>query len=73
MAPPGEWQEGIVNLWPTTFIQRRLAGHQDPDRERNKLTGELERANQNLTTGYREPDLFNMAHAAVNWLRAHIQ
>ncbi len=22
-----EWQEGIVNLWPTAFVQRRLPDH----------------------------------------------
>ena len=68
----GEWQEGFVDLWPTTFVQRRIPDHGGPDRELLGLIDELERANRDLTTEYRAPDLFNLDHPAVGWLRGHI-
>ncbi len=72
MPPTREWQEGIVNLWPTTFVQRKLADHEGPNRDLLKLIRELERAHRNLTTDYRTPDLFNTDHPGVNWLRTQI-
>ena len=67
-----DWEEGFVNLWPTTFVQRTLPGHEGPNREMLELIGEMERAHRNLTTDYRQPDLFNVDHPGVNWLRTHI-
>ncbi|MFQ5784954.1 MAG: TIGR02466 family protein [Alphaproteobacteria bacterium] len=72
MAPTREWQEGFVDLWPITMIQRRPPGHEGPTRELLSLVRELERANRNLTTDYRAPDLFNTDHPGVNWLRAQV-
>ena len=67
-----DWEEGFVNLWPTIFVQRTLPGHEGPNREMLELIGEMERAHRNLTTDYRQPDLFNVDHPGVNWLRTHI-
>ncbi len=67
-----EWREGFIDMWPTTFVQRRLDGHVEQNRALIELTNSLERANKDLTTDYLEPDLFNMDHPAVNWLREHI-
>jgi uncharacterized protein (TIGR02466 family) len=72
MSPAPEWQEGIMPLWPTLFVQRRLPGHEDPGRKLVKLVRELEGANKDLTTDYKDPDLFNRDHPAVNWLRGHV-
>ncbi len=70
--PEREWREGFIDMWPTTFVQRRLDGHVEQNRALIELTNSLERANKDLTTDYLEPDLFNMDHPAVNWLREHI-
>jgi uncharacterized protein (TIGR02466 family) len=67
-----DWKEGIVNLWPTAFTQRRLPDHQGPTAELLALVRKIESGNRNLTTDYLEPDLFNMEHDGVDWLRAHI-
>ena len=47
-----EWQEGIVNLWPTPFVQRRLPDHQGPSAELLTLVRKMESDNRNLTTDY---------------------
>ena len=67
-----EWQEGIVNLWPTAFIQRRLPDHQGPTGELLALVRKMESGNRDLTTDYLEFDLFNREHGGVDWLRTHI-
>ncbi|MDP6775067.1 MAG: putative 2OG-Fe(II) oxygenase, partial [Rhodospirillales bacterium] len=67
-----EWQDGFVNLWPTTFVQRKLAGHAEADREIQNLVREMDRANRDLTTDYLEPDLFNVDQPGINWLRTQI-
>ncbi len=72
MAPKREWHEGLVDLWPTTVVQRRLPGHEGPNGELLGLVRELERANRDLTTDYLAPDLFNREHAGVAWLRGHV-
>lgn len=72
MPPRGEWREGIVELWPTIFVQRRLEGHEDPDRDLLDLIVAMERGNRDLTTDYRETDLFNLDRPGVNWLREQV-
>ena len=72
MASGRDWQEGYVELWPTTFVQRRLTGSEMPNQELLGLVREMERENRDLTTDYRTPDLFNRDDPAVNWLRAGV-
>ena len=67
-----EWREGFVDLWPTTFVQRKLADHKEPNRALVDLISEMERAKRDLTTDYRQPDLFNVDHLGVNWLRTNV-
>lgn len=70
-SEPGA-EDGILPLWPTLFVRRRLPGHEDPDRALVKLSRDLEKDNRDLTTDYRAPDLFNMDRPAVNWLRTQL-
>ena len=73
MATEDEWQDGIISLWPTAFVQRRLPDHADTDRALVALIDDMERAHRNLTTDYRTPDLFNRDDEPIAWLRARIQ
>ena len=72
MADPSDSENKILDLWPTKFLRRRIEDCQAWNKELIKLVRELERANKNLTTDYLAPDLFNMDHAAVNWLRENV-
>ena len=72
MADPSDSENQILDLWPTKFLRRRIEDCQAWNKELIKLVRELERANKNLTTDYLAPDLFNMDHAAVNWLRENV-
>ena len=62
----------IVDLWPTKIVRRHLADCETWNKELVKLVRDLEKQNRNLTTDYLAPDLFNMDHAAVNWLRDNL-
>ncbi len=72
MASGRDWHEGIVNLWPTVILQRKLGDADGPNRDLLRLINELERAARDLTTDYLAPDLFNTDHPAVNWLRSQV-
>jgi uncharacterized protein (TIGR02466 family) len=63
---------GITDLWPTKIVHRRLTSSEFFNPKLIKLIRELERTNKKLTTDYLEPDLFNMDHEAVNWLRKEV-
>jgi len=63
---------GITGLWPTRLLHRRVPDCERWNKELIKLVRELDRANKNLTTDYLAPDLFNMNHEAVNWLREEV-
>jgi len=62
----------IIDLWPTKMVRRHLADSVSWNKELVKLVRDLEKGNRNLTTDYLAPDLFNMDHAAVNWLRENL-
>jgi uncharacterized protein (TIGR02466 family) len=72
MADPSDSENQILDLWPTRFLRRRIGDCESWNKDLIKLVRELERANKNLTTDYLAPDLFNMDHAAVNWLRENV-
>ncbi len=63
---------GITDLWPTKFVHKRLSDYETFNKELLKLIRKLERTNKKITTDYLEPDLFNMDHEAVNWLRKEV-
>ena len=72
MADQSDSEDGILDLWPTKFLRCRIKDCESWNKELIKLVRELDRANKNLTTDYLAPDLFNMDHAAVNWLRENV-
>ena len=69
MPPPQEHASEFLDLWPTIFVRRRFADHAEPNRAMLDLIRTMERANRDLTTDYKAPDLFNIDHPGVNWLR----
>ena len=65
-------QDGILDLWPTKLMRRRLPGFEEPTQALVKLIRDMERVNKNLTTDYLAPDFFNLDDPAVGWLREQI-
>jgi hypothetical protein len=61
-----------LDLWPTTFVRRKLDDFETPNRALIDLVRGLERHNRDLTTDYRTPDLFNRDNPGVEWLREAI-
>ena len=72
MADQSDSEDEILDLWPTKFMRRRIKDCETWNKELVKLVRELECDNKKLTTDYLAPDLFNMDHAAVNWLRENV-
>jgi len=72
MADTRKDEDGIIELWPTKFVRRRLADHETWNKQLVKLIRGLEKANKHLTTDYLAPDLFNIDQPAVNWLRTEV-
>ena len=66
-----DFEDGIVDLWPTKIVRRRLADFEGPTQGLVKLVRELEKQNRDLTTDYLVPDLFNMDHPAELAARKH--
>ena len=64
-----EFQDGIVDLWPTKVLRRLLPDFDEPNRLLLKLIRDMEKANKTLTTDYRDNNLLNMDHLGANWLR----
>jgi len=64
-----DFEDGIVDLWPTKLLRRRLADCEEPNRALLKLVRDMDKANKNLTTDYRDNNLLNLDDPATNWLR----
>lgn len=62
----------ILDLWPVKFVRRRLPDPEEPNRELLKLVREMEKANKDLTTDYRENNPLNVDQPGANWLRGHV-
>jgi len=62
----------IIDLWPTKIVRRHLPDGETWNKGLVKLVRDLEKESRNLTTDYLAPDLFNMDHPAVNWLRENL-
>ena len=63
---------GIVDLWPTKLLQRHLNNFEEPNRQLLKLIREMDKANKDLTTDYRDNNLLNQDHPGANWLRMEV-
>ena len=61
--------DGFLDLWPTTLVQRSLPGHEQANPALAALIGELEAGNRDLTTDYREGNLLAHDHPALQWLK----
>jgi len=61
--------DGFRQLWPILFLQRTLpsSGRANPELERLILSRERERPD--LTTAYRDGNLFALEHPVLDWLR----
>jgi len=62
----------ITDLWPTKFFQRALVDFEEPNRQLLKLVRDLDKANRNVTTDYRDNNILNMDHPGANWLRGEV-
>lgn len=65
-------QDGVIDLWPTKIVRRRLPDCEEPNQALIKLIRDLERVNKNLTTDYLAPDFFNRDEPPINWLRDQV-
>jgi uncharacterized protein (TIGR02466 family) len=63
---------GFKQLWPTTLVERQLPGHQDANRELERLIRALEAERPELTTDYLGGNLLTNDNPAVGWLKACI-
>ncbi len=67
-----EPQTGMVDLWPTKVLRRRLENFEEPNRQLLKLIREMEKEHKNLSANYREYNLLNIDEPGPNWLRAAV-
>jgi len=71
-------EEGFIELWPTTLLQRVIPGAAGANSALAELLLELDEAhskssdssNANLTTDYLNQDLLDHEHPAIKWLAA---
>ncbi|MEK9722539.1 MAG: TIGR02466 family protein [Rhodospirillaceae bacterium] len=67
-----DFEDGVVDIWPTKLLRRRLPDFDEPNRALLKLIREMEKTNRNLTTDYRDNNLLNLDHPGANWLRGEV-
>ncbi len=60
---------GFKALWPTLLLERSLPGHDAANPLLRQLIAQLEDQNRDLTTDYRDDNLFTRDHPAVQWLK----
>jgi uncharacterized protein (TIGR02466 family) len=61
--------DGFLELWPVLFLQRALPSPERANAELERLIAAREAAHPELTTAYRDGNLFAEKSAAVDWLR----
>ena len=61
--------EGFRRLWPLLFLQRALPSPERANTELERLILARERERPDLTTAYRDGNLFALDNPAVDWLR----
>lgn len=59
---------GIVQLWPTSLMQRRLPGYEKPNELLRMLITSLDDETEDLTTNYLSSDFLQTDHPATSWL-----
>ncbi|HKJ50679.1 MAG TPA: TIGR02466 family protein [Gammaproteobacteria bacterium] len=64
-----ENDEGFLELWPTTLLQRFLPGHELANPALAAVIEQLESANSDLTTDYLSDNLLTHEHPAMQWLK----
>lgn len=64
-----ENDEGFLELWPTTLLQRFLPGHEQANPALAAVIEQLESANSDLTTDYLSDNLLTHEHPAMQWLK----
>lgn len=64
-----ENDEGFLELWPTTLLQRFLPGHEQANPALAAVIEQLESANSDLTTDYLADNLLTHEHPALQWLK----
>ena len=61
--------EGFLELWPTTLLQRFLPGHEQANPALAAVVERLEAKNSQLTTDYLSDNLLAHEHPALQWLK----
>ena len=61
--------QGFLELWPTTLLQRSLPGHEQANPALAAVIEQLESANSELTTDYLADNLLTHEHPALQWLK----
>lgn len=61
--------DGFLQLWPVLFLQRTLPAPERANAELERLIVSREAERPQLTTAYRDTNLFVEKNAAVDWLR----
>ena len=59
----------FLNLWPTTFMQLSLPGHESANPVLADLILSKNVEVQNMTENYNEDNIFNMDHPVIFWLQ----
>jgi uncharacterized protein (TIGR02466 family) len=60
--------QGFLDLWPTTLLQRRLPGCEAANAALRQLIEGMDAARDNLTTDYRSENFMTSEHPAAAWL-----
>ncbi|MDH3221233.1 MAG: 2OG-Fe(II) oxygenase family protein [Gammaproteobacteria bacterium] len=66
---PTAYNDGFLQLWPTTLLQRTLPGHERANPALGALIEQLEAGNKDLTTDYLDDNLMTNEHPALQWLK----
>ncbi len=60
--------EGLIRLWPTSLLKRRLPGYEQPNELLRHVIEKMDAETGNLTTRYRDTDFLHHPHPAAKWL-----
>lgn len=61
--------DGFTELWPTTFLQRRLSNTASANQALHKLIVEQEGSRADMTVDYAAQNLFSQSSPATDWLK----
>lgn len=60
--------EGFMQLWPTLFLQRQMPSAEIANQALLQLLMMQDEAQPGMTTDYRQQNLFEQTHPAIQWL-----